>query len=68
MPKPMTLPEMCRAAAVVLETSNDRAKALMAVEHTLQEVQMALYRERPGLDVDRMLGASPYTTEGEIAR
>ncbi len=52
----MTLPEMLRRSADMLESSNDRAKALMAVEHTLQTVQLELYRERPGLEIDRMLG------------
>ncbi len=57
----MTLPEMLRRSADMLESSNDRAAALMAVEHTLQEVQSELYRERPGLDIDRMLGTKETT-------
>lgn len=56
MDKPMTLPQMLRRSADMLESSNDRERCLMAVEHTLQEVQAELYRRRPGLDVDRMLG------------
>ncbi len=56
MDRPLTLPEMLRRSADILESSNDRAKALMAVEHVLQEVQLELYRERPGLEIDRLLG------------
>lgn len=53
----MTLPEMLRRSADMLER-NDGFRALMAVEHTLQEVQEALYKARPGLEIDRLLGTN----------
>lgn len=53
---PMTLPQMLRRSAELLEQSTDQTWALMAVEHTLREVQEALYKLRPGLEIDRMLG------------
>ena len=52
----MTIPEMLRKSADMLEQSNDGMKALLAVEQTLQQVQTALYRARPGLEIDRLLG------------
>lgn len=52
----MTIPEMLRRSADMLEQNNDGMKALLAVEHTLQQVQLALYRARPGLEIDRLLG------------
>lgn len=52
----MTIPEMLRRSADMLEQSNDGMKALLAVEHTLQEIQLELYRARPGLEIDRLLG------------
>lgn len=52
----LTIPQMLRRSADMLEANNDGMKALLAVEHTLQEVQLALYRARPGLEIDRLLG------------
>jgi hypothetical protein len=52
----MTLSEMLRRSADMLEQSNDRTRALMAVEHILDEVRGQLYRERPGLEIDRLIG------------
>ena len=53
---PLTIPEMLRRSADMLEQNNDGMKALLAVERTLQEIQLALYRARPGLEIDRLLG------------
>jgi len=52
----MTIPEMLRRSADLYEQSDDRSRILMAIEHTLLEVQEQLYRERPGLAIDRLLG------------
>lgn len=60
----MTIPEMLRRSADMLEQSNDGMKALLAVEHTLQEVQLALYKARPGLDIDRLLGTKEMADVG----
>ncbi len=60
----MTVPEMLRQAADVFEQSNDRDRALLAVEHILHEVQTDLYKRRPGLDIDRMLGNEEEVTNG----
>jgi hypothetical protein len=52
----LTIPQMLRKSADMLEQNCDGMKALLAVEHTLQEVQLALYRARPGLEIDRLIG------------
>lgn len=54
--RPMTIPEMLRSSATMYERGDGNAECLLAVEHTLREVQERLYRARPGLDIDRMLG------------
>ncbi len=64
MPAPLTLPQMLRKSADILESSNDRGRALLAVEHTLLEVQLALYSERPGLEIDRLLGTTEEVING----
>ncbi len=54
--RPMTLPQMLRRSADMLESSNDRDAALIAVRHTLQEVELAIDKRRPGFLMDELLG------------
>lgn len=61
--RPMTLPEMLRRSADMLE-QRDGFRSLMTVEHTLREVQEALYKARPGLDIDRLLGTTKEEAHG----
>jgi hypothetical protein len=56
MDRPMTLPEMLRRSAEMIERGEDNAQCLMAIEHMLLEVREALYKARSGLEIDRMLG------------
>lgn len=56
--KPMSIPEMLRRSAEMYEQGNDRDRVLSAIEHTLGEVKEELYRLRPGLEIDRILGTA----------
>ncbi len=59
--RPLTLSEMLRRSADMLESSNDRDAALIAVRHTLQEVEMAIDKRRPGFLLDQLLGNEEVT-------
>lgn len=63
--RPMTLSEMCHRCGEMLESANDKARALEAVRHTLWAVEDEIRKQRtPPLDLRGLFGDS----NGEMIR